>query len=187
MCPERPARIILLNGTSSAGKSSIAKALQDQLARPFLHVRLDDFLAMMPTQLIGHPDGLRFRAGKEDGRPVTEIECGSNGERLFRGMRRAIAALAAAGNDLIVDEVLLFDAMADYRPLLAPFQLHLVGIVAPLAVLEAREIARGDRHVGLARWQYHRVHEGLRYDLEVDSSRATPAECAARIIDAFGL
>jgi len=33
-----PGRIIYLNGTSSAGKSSIAAALQEILAEPYLHI-----------------------------------------------------------------------------------------------------------------------------------------------------
>jgi chloramphenicol 3-O phosphotransferase len=41
--------------------------------------------------------------------------------------------------------------------------------------------------IGLSRWQFHRVHAGMRYDLEIDSSTATPEECAARIKAVFGL
>jgi chloramphenicol 3-O phosphotransferase len=82
---------------------------------------------------------------------------------------------------------MLEDEMADYQALLAGFTLHLVGVFAPLDVLEARERARGDRLIGLARGQYDRVHRGKTYDLEIDTSTATPAECAERIKRAFGL
>ena len=58
---------------------------------------------------------------------------------------------------------------------------------APLDVLEARERERGDRLIGLARWQYDRVHHGKRYDLELDTSKATPMECAETMKQAFGL
>ena len=44
-----------------------------------------------------------------------------------------------------------------------------------------------DRLPGLARWQYERVHKGIRYDLEIDSSSATPLECARRIQQEFHL
>jgi chloramphenicol 3-O phosphotransferase len=56
-----------------------------------------------------------------------------------------------------------------------------------LEVLEAREHQRGDRAIGLARWQYGRVHKDMRYDLTVDTSTATPAECAERIKRSFRL
>jgi chloramphenicol 3-O phosphotransferase len=59
--------------------------------------------------------------------------------------------------------------------------------MAPLDVLEAREAQRADRLPGLARWQYDRVHKGIRYDLEVDASVLTPLECARRIQQQFRL
>ncbi len=77
--------------------------------------------------------------------------------------------------------------MPEYLELLAAFDLHLVGVFAPLKVLEAREVQRADRLPGLARWQYGRVHKGIRYDLEVDSSTLTPLECARRIQRKFRL
>jgi len=71
--------------------------------------------------------------------------------------------------------------------LLAGFEVFTVGVFAPLEVLEARERQRGDRLIGLARWQYHRVHRGMAYDLEVDTGRATPLACAAVIKERFRL
>ncbi len=71
--------------------------------------------------------------------------------------------------------------MAEYVTLLALFDLITVGVFAPLDVLEFRERQRGDRMIGLARWQYHRVHKDITYDLEVDTSEATPMECASFI------
>ena len=54
-------------------------------------------------------------------------------------------------------------------------------------MLEAREQARGDRALGLARWQHERVHLGLDYDLEIDTATASPLDCARRIKAAFSL
>ncbi|MFZ0017309.1 MAG: hypothetical protein WAL10_08230 [Acetobacteraceae bacterium] len=51
-------------------------------------------------------------------------------------------------------------------PKTAQHEVHFVGLFAPLDVLEARERQRGDRLIGLARWQYHRVHSGIAYDLD---------------------
>jgi chloramphenicol 3-O phosphotransferase len=85
------------------------------------------------------------------------------------------------GNNLIVDDVMMEGTSADYAKLLSGFVVFAVGVLAPLDVLEARERERGDRLIGLARWQCHRVHEGMKYDLEVDTSTATAAECATLI------
>ena len=182
-----PARIVLLNGVGSAGKSSIARALQEITATPFLHVAMDAFLDMLPAAVQDHPGTFRYEALPGDGPPEIAIRTGPLGERLMRGMRRAVAALAAEGNDLIVDEVMVADDWVDYARLLAPFTVHLVGVHAPIEVLEERERARGVRLIGLARWQIEHVHRGLRYDLEVDTSKATPLACASIIKETFGL
>jgi len=105
----------------------------------------------MPHASFEHPDGVTFETIEEDGHPSVVIHTGPVAERVFRGMRHAVAAMAAEGNNLIVDDVLLEGEKQEYPALLAPFELHLVGVFAPLAVLEARERARGDRMIGLAR------------------------------------
>jgi chloramphenicol 3-O phosphotransferase len=184
----RITRIVLLNGVGSAGKSSIAKALQTVTTQPFLHVQMDAFLDMMPEAYQEHPDGFAYETMHQDGKPSVVISGGPVGERVMRGMRHAIAAMAAQGNDLIIDEVMTDEGTkAAYAALLAPFELHLVGVFAPLDVLEARERRRGDRLIGLARWQYDRVHKDMKYDLELDTSKATPIECANLIRQKFRL
>lgn len=180
--------VIILNGVGSVGKSATARALQSIAGRPFLYVAMDTFLEMLPAGLLDDPRGLLFERDRRDGRPVVAIRTGPLLQRALRGMRHAVAALAAQGNDLIVDEVMLDAApLEEYRALLSPFDLRVVGLHAPLDVLEARERARGDREIGLARWQYERVHRGIAYDLEVDTASATPEACARLIRDSFGL
>jgi chloramphenicol 3-O phosphotransferase len=181
------ARIILLNGVGSAGKSSIAKALQTITAEPFLHVQMDIFIAMLPDALQDHTDGFSYETIQRNGKPSIAIRTGPVGARTLRGMRHAIAAMAGQGNNLIVDDVLCNGELPDYIELLSAFDLHVVGVRAPLEVLEAREARRGDRMPGLAHWQYERVHANMDYDLEVDTSVLTPLECARRIQQRFQL
>ena len=182
-----PARIVLLNGVGSAGKTSIAKALQAMASEPYLHVAMDAFLDRLPEALLDHEDGYRFETVSEDSRPSVIIHEGAVGRRLMRGMRRAVAALAHEGNNLILDEVLIEGALGDYASLLAPYAVHLVGVVAPLEVIEAREAQRSDRLPGLARWQFDRVHRQMQYHLIVDTSQQSAPECAALIKRTFGL
>lgn len=181
-------QIIILNGIGSVGKSSTAKALQAITSKPFLHVAMDAFLDMLPEKMLAHPDGLMFEASQDGDRPVIAIKSGPVLERAMRGMRHAVAAMAEQGNNLIVDQVIIrAGAVHEYRTLLRSFDLHLVGLFASLNVLEARERARGDREIGLARWQHGQVHRGVTYDLEVDTATTSPAECARLIRDTFGL
>ena len=180
--------VIILNGVGSVGKSSTARALQTITAKPFLHVAMDAFIDMLPERMIGHPEGLIFETIQTQGGPSIIIKTGPLVERVMRGMRHAVAFMAAQGNNLVVDEVMIgTEKEREYRTLLAPFDMRLVGLFAPLEVLETRERARGDREIGLARWQYDRVHRDRVYDLEIDAAMTTPLENAQKICDAFGL
>jgi chloramphenicol 3-O phosphotransferase len=188
------AKVILLNGVGSVGKSSIAKALQDVATQPFLHVEMDAFLAMMPQRYFEHPEGLSFEQSIEHGNVTTFAKTGPIAKRALSGMRHAIAEMANAGNNLIVDEVLFgntdngsVDALSKYQTLLEPFEFYMVGVFAPLEILEERERMRGDRVVGLSRWQYERVHEGMNYDLSIHTEDTSPKECAELIKAKFSL
>lgn len=181
----KSAKIIFLNGVGSVGKTSIAKALQTILTEPYLHVGIDAFMNMLPERYMGHEDGVFFKTLEVNGKPVVEVATGAVGKTLFKGMRHAMAALAEQGNNLIIDEVLIGDGMQEYVKLFSAYQVFYVGIFAPLDVIEERERLRGDRLIGLARWQYDIVHEGKSYDLEIDASQLSPLECAEMIRDAL--
>ena len=180
--------VIILNGVGSVGKTSVAKALQEAVREPLLHLSMDAFLDMAPPQMVGHPDGLVFETMDDGGKPSVVIHSGPVLARLMSGMRHAVAAMAGQGNSVVVDDVMMGDGEADeYRRLLSSFDLRLVGLFAPLDVLERRERERGDREIGLARWQYDRVHRGVTYDLEIDTTKMTPVEVARAICRAFDL
>jgi chloramphenicol 3-O phosphotransferase len=181
-------RVVLLNGVSSVGKGSVAKAVQAIASRPMLHVQMDAFLEMMPPGSFGDPQGYTFETRSEGGKRVTAINSGPILALAMKALRASVAAMADAGADLVVDEV-MWDAgdLADYRRRLAAHDFRVVGLFAPLEVIERRERARGDRTLGLARWQYDKVHAGVAYDLELDTSVASPEALAGLIKEAFGV
>lgn len=118
--PAMAARVIILNGAGSVGKSSTARALQAICAAPFLHVAMDAFLDMLPQAMLRHADGMIFETLDDGGEPSVAIRTGPVMDRAMRGMRQAIAAMAGQGNNLIVDDVILDGAdEADYRARLA--------------------------------------------------------------------
>ena len=172
-------KILLLNGVGSVGKSSIAKELQSILVEPYLHVGVDHFIDMMPIKYLNAPEGIHFESTELMGYPIVKITTGTVGDKVMRGMRHAMAALAEQGNNLIIDEVLIDDvSLKEYSELLAAFKVFYIGIFAPLEVVEEREHKRGDRLIGLARWQYDLVHRDKSYDLEIDTASMSPLECA---------
>jgi chloramphenicol 3-O phosphotransferase len=97
-------------------------------------------------------------------------------------MHHAIAALARAGNNLLVDHVFLeHDWVFECAALWADIRAYLIGVRCPLAIAEQREQQRRDRAPGQARAQFDRVHAHAVYDLEVDTAAADAASCAAAI------
>jgi chloramphenicol 3-O phosphotransferase len=182
------ALVIVLNGTSSAGKSSLTRALQAMSARPLLHVQMDSFLTMQPPQMNNHPDGFVFYAIEDASPPEIAIEAGGFGERLMTGMRAAIAGMADAGLDLVVDDVWLGGhEQSAYAQCLQGHEVFFVGVHAAFEIAEARERARGDRDIGQVRWQFDRVHRNTAYDLEVDTGADTTETVAQKIMDLCGL
>jgi chloramphenicol 3-O phosphotransferase len=169
-----PGTVILINGTSSSGKTSIVRALQNLLAPPFLEAGIDKFIWMLPQRYLDRPLwddvlGLADRAG-------------SAGHDLVRGMHTAIAALSRSGCNVIADHVLVEPAWArDCAALLADLPAYLIGVQCPLEVLEQRERSRKNRTLGQARLQYPVIHKYTCYDLEVDTSILSPDECALGI------
>src|SRR4051794_39599793 len=155
--------IVLLNGTSSAGKTSIVKALQALMDEPWLHTGIDEYAPHVPTKfttITSLPDPVLsdyFTVIYD--RPVERIEqevaergevvyglgqlvdvyTGAKGVQLRSAMYHGIAAMAAAGVNLVVDEV-FFDARVLQAAVaaLADADVLFVGLRLPLAVAEQR-------------------------------------------------
>jgi len=186
---DRAGRIILLNGTSSSGKTTLVRALQAVLADPWLEIGIDRFVFALPKPYLDQPLWSEvFRYLRPDGATdgPFRIEAGPLGQRLVRGMHATAAALAGEGLDVIVDHVLLDDGwLADCKARWAAFDVLLVGVRCPLEVIVERERTREDRTIGQAEAQFHVVHRYGGYDLEVDTSLSSPDECAAKIAAAL--
>jgi chloramphenicol 3-O phosphotransferase len=97
-------RVIYLNGTSSAGKSSIARALQSRLDELYLHVQLDVFMQMVPLHGWERAGGMLMTSLPDQ---RLQADFGPVCQPLFSGFHRSLAALASANNHLIVDDVFL--------------------------------------------------------------------------------
>jgi chloramphenicol 3-O phosphotransferase len=184
-------RIILLNGSSSAGKTTLAVTLQQLLRDPWHHIALDQFRDGMGGRYRGlnSPPGTPGARGlnvvpvSHGNDRVTEVRFGDLGKQVLRGMRRAIAAFAAEGNNVIIDD-LMFEPgfLFDYLNALAGFEVLFVGVRCPIDVVNAREAKRPGRFPGTATSHFEVVHQHCVYDIEVDTGTATPRQCAEQII-----
>src|SRR4051812_18538858 len=108
----QPGNIILINGTSSAGKSTLAKALQEVLDEPYLHSGLDHFLHSMPPSTFRYADNPADTAADgwllyfREAQMVDLPRIGPQGLRIIRGIYEAIAAYSRIGNHVIADDAI---------------------------------------------------------------------------------
>ncbi|MFE6195117.1 chloramphenicol phosphotransferase CPT [Streptomyces sp. NPDC057838] len=171
-------RVIVLNGGSSSGKSGIARCLQEVLPDPWLSLSVDDFVDAMPARLRGSEAGITF--GPDGG-----VSVGAEFRELDTAWSQGIAAMARAGARVLVDDVFLGGPASRQRweRALAGLDVLWVGVRCDGEVAAGREIARGDRVRGMAAAQARIVHEGMAYDVEVDTTRTESLACA-RIVAA---
>ncbi|WP_409294835.1 phosphotransferase-like protein [Peribacillus sp. SCS-26] len=158
--------IILLNGTSSSGKSALARELI-KLLPDFFPLSIDEF------------DLLIERMEDRPGNRLIPVDT-----EVF--YHRTAAMFSDQGVNIILDEVLHNEAVkADFRSTLDSYPIFYAGLHCPLEELARREEERGDRRMGLAAEQFPHIHKDLRYDIEVDTERSSPEDCALRIYEAY--
>ncbi|MCU7722709.1 chloramphenicol phosphotransferase CPT family protein [Actinoplanes sp. KI2] len=170
MTQARTGRILLLNGASSSGKTSIGRALLPLLPDPWFFVPVDVFGALRSTV---HT------------RVLDDAEIADMLRRTRLGYHRAVAALASAGNDVIMDYPLSEGwRLTDLLATLDGYDVTLVEVRCAPDELDRRETARGDRPVGLARSQAA-VYGIGEVDIVVDPTSTSADECAAAIVPAL--
>ncbi|MEO8538148.1 MAG: chloramphenicol phosphotransferase [bacterium] len=177
-----PGRIVCLNGTSSAGKSSIAGALQELLhPEVWLVCGIDTFLSMGSASAFEDHSIHYWRPAPGGGVWCDPMPAGM---RLLAGGYRAAAALALAGNNVVFDDVSLDEQLLkECADSFSPFDSLFVGVRCDIDVLVQRELQRGDRRVGAAVGMAAKAHEHASYDIEVDTTSTSSDDCARRIIE----
>ncbi|MCW5942391.1 MAG: hypothetical protein KIS66_09180 [Fimbriimonadaceae bacterium] len=188
MIAPSPGRIVVLNGAPRSGKSSIVSAMQAMPGETWTNLGVDRLMESLPPRL---RPGIGLRPGGE--RPDLEPTVVA----LYLATYESIAAYARRGLDVVAD----FGHHDDYsRPrgilpqcsrLLAGLPAWLVGVRCPVnTILERRRLTgypadddpASDVMVRILAWE-REVHRPGAYDLEVDTSRLPPDECAARILE----
>ncbi|MGB2694307.1 MAG: AAA family ATPase [Dehalococcoidia bacterium] len=158
--------LIILSGTSSSGKTSLALALQELASRPLLHLEADRFAPTLPAD---HP-----------ARRTPEFHT-----RAALVMHEAIAAYGRAGLDVIVDGSLPTEPELRDRCLailrVVP-DTRVVAVRCSVEVLRRREASRADRPAGWAEEQAGIMYEGLKFDAAVDTTSRTPHDVAGELL-----
>ena len=168
-------KIILLNGVSSSGKSTLGLALQDTLPEKYFLFSQDGFSETWP-----------YKYWKEDGDGIY-IET-------MKYMNQTIRMLAVSGVNIIIDHlfldngkpnatgvVILRDCVQSFWDLPVMF----VRVDCDYDELDRRERWRGDRGVGTAEWQLKELYPMHTYDMVVSTSALSTIRCAEEITKAM--
>lgn len=160
-------QVVLLNGVSSSGKTTIARQLLDDFDAPWFHMAVDMFGAMRSER----------RTHQLPATEVAEVL-----RRTRAGFHRAVAAMAQAGNNIVMDHVLREPwRLHDLLAVMTGIDVIFVGVHCSPEELQRREQLRGDRPRGTAINQIASTHARGTYDLTVDTSSTTPEDCSAAI------
>lgn len=184
--------VIVLNGPSGSGKSSIQREFQkNMLPQLWVKVGIDNLFdnpmpditsENMSTWQSQNPIRWVENSKDETGNTVITLFVGEQGEKVVYGMNSAIAAYARNGCNVIVDYIAYKQTwMKDLEEKLADIKTYYVAVDIPLEVLEQREEARGTSPKGHARSHYVTVYGDKKYDLRVNSGEHSANEIAQQV------
>lgn len=190
--------VIILNGSSASGKSTIQKEFQ-YLMMPNLWIKLGiDNLFDSPMPDI-NLENIKFWQSKNtirwvettqdhENNAIISLFTGEQGEKVAYGMNSAIAEYAKNGCNIIVDYIAYKkEWIHDLRHKLQNITTYWIKVNTPLSVLEEREVGRGTSPKGHARSHYDIVHWDINYDLEVFTDQENSVEIAKKIKNYFKL
>lgn len=170
-------KIIYLNGTSSSGKSTLAKTLQRKLTEPYFCIAMDTF-----TDIISP-----WFTGDYNGETAEILE-----KQSLSAMHHTIKLYSDLGYNVIVDDVIckwVSSQGIEYRlleecvELMHDYPILFVKVYCPLEEIKRREIERGDRDIGSAEGNYNILYPKDDYDIVVNTYKNTSEECADMIIN----
>lgn len=184
--------VIVLNGPSSAGKSSIQREFQTlMMPNLWIKVGIDNLFDKVMPDITA--ENMSFWQSKNpirwvettkdaEGNNIITLLTGQQGEKVAYAMNSAIAAYAENGCNVIVDYIAYKpEWFNDLRQKLKGYKTFYVAIDIPLDILEQREAARGTSPKGHARSHYATVYRDAHYDLRVNSANDTAADIAQQL------
>ncbi len=181
-------QIVLLNGPSSSGKSSICKAFQYSINQPFLTLGVDTFISMMPQKYLSYgeksQEGCYFIKSKNNYGVTVSCHSGTFGDLVFKTAIDIVELMGDNGLNIIIDEVIWSDErMYEYKNILIKHNVLFIKVFCERYSAQERELLRGDREIGLANNQIDKIASmKFQYDLEINTDILSPFESAKIII-----
>lgn len=169
-------KIILLNGVSSSGKTSLGWKIQDTAKTHYYLISQDQFCEMWPAPFWSQNPEKEFN-------------------HTMSMMYKTIEMFASLGENVVVDHVLLNNeklksdngegTLEDFKKHLDGYEVLYVHVTCQIEELRKREAERGDREIGNAEGQIPYIDPQSGYDITVDTSVDSLDECAKKILALF--
>jgi len=172
-------KVIFLNGATSSGKTTIAKAIQKTADENYYHLSNDLFYDI--EEQMYNP---RFYTDTETYMAEAVVL-----------MYHFAKVLVEQGTNVIIDGMFHedegylikygktnYDSLLD---ILAGVNLFMVEVFCPLDECRRRNIARGDRREEHSKQQHEIMNRTVKYDFFVDTSIDSAQTCTDKILKAF--
>ncbi len=179
---------ILLNGASSAGKSTLAKELQGILDEVYFNISIDQFISNGPEYFFADDPWIYFTDTPYPYAPTPNLEETKFNKlidsfpKIVSGFHNSIEALLKTGNNLIIDHGFhKLDWMNEFVTLLHEYDVFLISVFCGEDELVRREKLRGDRPIGMAIYQSKIVHREMLYDLIINTEEQSSLYAAKKI------
>lgn len=167
-------KLLVIDGPSCVGKTSLAKSLQEQfLPSVWLNFSIDTVVYTLPAAILD------------------ECNNENNWDRvdaaaLMRGAFACVDGLLKAGNNIVFDVVISSEKRA--RQLQQVFDGHdpfYVGVTASWERLHERASAREDRTLAEVEHGFETSPKHLPYDLLVDTTHQDSSSAAREVLEVF--
>jgi len=156
--------IIILNGVSSSGKTTLAKTLQERLLEPYFHMDVDVFCNMAPAKFNIVDSSIQWE--------------------FVINMFEVVKLYSNMGFNLIVPCIFWYDELLEKCVnSLHSYPVLLVHVKCNMEELRRREIERGNRPAGMAEGLLKILRPKDTYDITVDTYNDSLEKCAAKIIE----
>ena len=160
--------VLFLNGLTSAGKTTLAEAIQEKANINFYRLSNDTFQQMVSTKFL------------------QQDYCKYLSEAIIQAYQTA-KMMSDNGINVIFDGMILeFNELKPhYERLISIFNnspLILIEVFCPLEICRQRNILRGDRDENQSDVQLTMMAKGIKYDIAVDTHLYTPEQCAEIIL-----
>lgn len=183
----KPGPIVILNGAPRSGKSSLARALQNQEEWAWMALGVDAWMAISPPRLL---PGMGLRPGGE--RPDLEWFVEASTLALYGAARAAslqgLGVVMDVGHHDFYSRPLRLAARG--REALVGLPVLFVGVFCPLEEVMKRRVETGwtdspEPTDPVRRWQ-DEVHKAMDYDIVIDTSKTAPERGVLEIMQVLG-